>query len=135
MILYYPFSMQLYYIHKESRPTCCTILPCICSSYLQHILARFIGHLQGVVCTTVVTTPIILSWNITAYDSLKMADKSGWNTLEIQTANSKEYCATSRFWFLLNLKWINGSVFCMRFYPQTRVFKRLIIDTVLQEIL
>jgi len=46
--------MQLYYIYKESRPTFCTILFFICSSYLQHVSARFIGHLQGVVCPTVV---------------------------------------------------------------------------------
>ena len=31
IILYYTFFMQLYYIHKESKPTCCTILFFICS--------------------------------------------------------------------------------------------------------
>jgi len=45
-----------------------------------------------VVCTTIVTTPIILSSNITAYGSLKMANESGQNMLEIRTANTKEYC-------------------------------------------
>ena len=134
MILYYTFSMELYYIHKESRKTCCTILLFICSSYLQHVSARFIGHLQGVVCTTLVTTPTIPSWNITAYDSLKMANKSGRKILEIWTANTKEYCATGRFWFLVNIKWINRGIFYMRFFPWTQVFKRLIMDTVLQEV-
>jgi hypothetical protein len=132
MILYYTFSMQLYYIHKESRPTCCTILLFICSSYLRHVSARFIGHLQEVVCTTVLTTPIILSWNITAYDSLKVANKSGRNMLEMRTTNTKESCATNRFWFLVNIKWINGGVFYICF--RTQVFKRLIVGTVLQAV-
>jgi hypothetical protein len=135
MILYYTFSVHLYYIYKESRPTFCTILFFVCSLYLQHILARFIGHLQGVVSTTVVTTPIILSWNVTAYDSLKMANKSGWNMLEIWTANTREYCATSRFWFLVDIKWINGGVFYVCFHLRTQVFKTLITGTVLQKVL
>ena len=134
MILYHTFSMQLYYIHKESRPTCCMVLLFICSSYLQHVSARFIGHFQVVICTTVVTTLIILSWSITAYDSLKVTSKSGWNIMEIWTANTKEYCATSWFWFLVNMKWINGDIFYMHFHPQTQVFKRFIVGTVLQEV-
>jgi hypothetical protein len=30
-ISYYKFSLQLYYIHKGSKPTCCTICLFICS--------------------------------------------------------------------------------------------------------
>ena len=51
-IVHYTFSIQLCYIHKGSRPTCCTILLLIRSS-IPKCSARFIGHLQGVICCSV----------------------------------------------------------------------------------
>jgi hypothetical protein len=44
----FPFNC---YIHKESNPNYCTTL----TFYLQHVSTRFIGHLQGAICSYVST--------------------------------------------------------------------------------
>jgi hypothetical protein len=79
------------------------------------VLARFIGHLQGVTCGDIV------SWNIAAAcDYLKMVNKSGRNMLEVKLQAKAVLCG--RLVLILSEDF---SVFSVRSNAETLQIKRV----------